>query len=453
MKQFNPLVVIVLALVTACNAFSTPTPVPTVTPLPSPTTKPSPVPSPSPTLQPSPTASLAVNPTLVTQLAVPSIEAVATAWSFDGSLFALARLQRGLTIYQTQDFKPVQSITFDKPMVSFSDYTAGDPPNNRHGVLAFSPDGQWLATAHADNTVRLWNTTTANLQLKLSTEFQPGSIAFTPNTNFVAAGELNDKSTESGPGRPALTELWSVKTGKLVTKVVGRANSAPLVFFSDNKTLVIREQIADSDSRGHPGALRVMQLTDAGIALLWEKKNRLPISSVQISPDGSSITAVWVDDVMGAQHLSAWDAQTGNELFTWKPASTSGAIYLYPIPNRNIFAAWVTREKMVHLFETGTGREIKNWPLPTVEGDSDARFAYFSPSGRILAREVWTWPQRKGAQSAQAEFFTDETGGLMKTLGDAWLFPSLGNSPFNPKTGWLATRSNDGSIKIWSGIP
>ena len=58
------------------------------------------------------------------------------------------------------------------------------------GALAFSPDGRWLASAHADNIVRIWDSATGQLYRKIATQYQTGNLAFAPNSIRLATGEL-----------------------------------------------------------------------------------------------------------------------------------------------------------------------------------------------------------------------------------------------------------------------
>ncbi|MFM6474924.1 MAG: WD40 repeat domain-containing protein, partial [Dolichospermum sp.] len=54
--------------------------------------------------------------------------------------------------------------------------------------VAYSPDGQTLASGSADNTIKLWNARTGNLLQTLGHSYSVNSLAYSPDGQTLASG-------------------------------------------------------------------------------------------------------------------------------------------------------------------------------------------------------------------------------------------------------------------------
>jgi WD40 repeat protein len=89
-------------------------------------------------------------------------------------------------------------------------------------AVAFSPDGQLLASASRDRTVRLWNLATGEQLQKLEGHTQTvNGVAFSPDGQLLASASLDNT-----------VGLWSPATGERLQKLEGHTQWVKAVAFS-----------------------------------------------------------------------------------------------------------------------------------------------------------------------------------------------------------------------------
>ncbi|HEY9806354.1 MAG TPA: serine/threonine-protein kinase, partial [Candidatus Obscuribacterales bacterium] len=108
-------------------------------------------------------------------------------------------------------------------------HTLTDPFSSMTSVnsLAFSADGQWLASGSDDKTVRLWNLA-ARTPIQRLTEHDRAiqAVAFSPDSQWLASGS-DDKTVR----------LWDLD-GKLIRRLSGHTHAVKSVAFSPNGQLL-----------------------------------------------------------------------------------------------------------------------------------------------------------------------------------------------------------------------
>ncbi|MEH2395791.1 MAG: hypothetical protein V7K21_30510, partial [Nostoc sp.] len=158
--------------------------------------------------------------------------------------------------------------------------------------VAFSPDGQTLASGSSDNTIKLWDVRRGNLLQTLTGHSGwVRSLAFSPDGQTLASGSDDDT-----------IKLWDVRRGNLLQTLRGHSYSVYSVAFSpDGQTLA-----SGSDEN-------TIKLWDVkrGNLLQTLSGNYSLVLSVAFSPDGQTLASG-----SGDKTIKLWDVRRGNLLQT-----------------------------------------------------------------------------------------------------------------------------------------
>jgi WD40 repeat protein len=229
------------------------------------------------------------------------------------------------------------------------------PPKTIESV-AFPRDGRILASAGADQLIRLWE---ASGGTELATfKGEPlwiKSIAFSRDGKILASG-----------GDDQTVRLWDVETGNEIKRFSGHSGMIFSVAFSpDGKTLA---------SAGADKTI-ILWDVDTGSEIRRFEGHADRVLSITFSPGDGKILASGGAD----QTVRLWDVATGSETSRFV-GHTNDVFAVTFSPADSNFIASASGDRTVKLWDALTGAEIV-----TYLGHSDSVFTVaFSPEGNVL---------------------------------------------------------------------
>ncbi len=325
--------------------------------------------------------------------------------------------------------------------------TLGGHANSVNGV-SFSSDGKMLASASADNTVKLWDTPTwKEIQTLTGHTNEVSGVSFSSDGKVLASASF-DKTVK----------LWDTCTGKEIQTLSGHLNSVNGVSFSpDGKVLASASsdttvklwdtstlneiQTLSSYTEGvawvsfSPDGKMLASASSDSVKLwdtsTWSEIQTLTghndsVNGISFSPDGKMLASASSDSV------KLWDTSTWNEIQTLTEHNNSVNGVSFRSDGKVLASA--STDNTVILWDISTGKEIQTLSghVNSVNGVS------FSPDGKVLASasadntvKLWdtsTWNEIKSLSS-----HTEGVSGVS----------------FSPNGKILASASDDNTVKLW----
>ncbi|MEA5526645.1 nSTAND1 domain-containing NTPase [Nodularia spumigena] len=312
--------------------------------------------------------------------------------------------------------------------------------------VSFSPDGQFIATASRDKTVKIWSLDGKKQPVMLREKTGEGfnSVAFSPDSTLIATGSW-DKTAK----------IWS-RDGKLLHTLDKHKEAVLEVAFSPNSQLLAT---ASWDNT-------VKLWSRDGKLLHTLDKHKDKVNSVTFSPDGKLIATVGWDNTMKLWNLDGKELRTftGHKDMIWsvsfspdgKQIATAGGdrtVKIWNLEGKEL-RTLIGHQNGVNsvifspdgkLIATASGdKTVKLWnlegkELETLYGHTDAvNSVAFSPDGTSIATagsdrtaKIWRF---NSPNSIIVRGHEDEVFDLV----------------FSPNGKYIATASWDKTAKLWS---
>jgi hypothetical protein len=193
--------------------------------------------------------------------------------------------------------------------------------------VAFGPDGRLLATAGADQTARIWDTTTGEERIRFVHDDGVTAVAFGPDGHLLATASADQTA-----------RIWDTATGRERIQLPHDEGVAAVAFGPDGRLL--------ATGSFDPNA-RVWDTASGQVTARVAHDGMVP--GVALSPDGRLLATGSAD-----QTARVWDAASGRERI-WVSHEAVVAAVAFSLDGRLLATA--SEDRTARVWDAASGQE------------------------------------------------------------------------------------------------
>jgi WD40 repeat protein len=314
---------------------------------------------------------------------------------------------RSLPSPRRQSLAPLANISLLNTFREHSDFV--------HAV-AFSPDGQTLASGSKDNTIKLLNPRTGKLLKTLSgASSEVWSVAISPDGRLLASGHWQDKTIK----------LWDLRTGKLLRTIKGHSGEVRSVAFNPDSQILA--------SGSHDRTIKLWRVSTGKLLHTFDGHTD-HVGSVAFSPDGKTLASASDDKT-----IKLWSLDT-TQIVRTITGHTEFVLSVSFSPDGKTLVSGGA-DKTIRLWNPTTG--VQQRTLTGHLGHSDSVWCLaISPEGRYIA---------SGSYDNTIKLWNLRTGELLRTLREH--SDKVYSVAFSRDGQTIASGGWDNTVRIWGVAP